>query len=113
MASQESRDNYAADEAARAQLQATREALQFLRDQWAQQREDQRPWMQMGGGAANRLGYLMGLEGYAPANLTGAFPVPDGWTKGGSGGGAGGGTGGSGGGMPPPGGGMPPPPDGG
>src|SRR3990167_10859434 len=88
MASQESRDNYAADEAARAQLQATREALQFLRDQWAQQREDQQPWMQMGGGAAKRLGYLMGLEGYAPANLQGG-PIPEGWTKGGSTGGAG------------------------
>lgn len=70
MASQESYDNYYADKAAQAQLQATRDALAFLKEQWEQQRADQEPWRKMGGGAANKLGYLMGLEGYTTPSLT-------------------------------------------
>ena len=100
MASQESRDNYYADAAARAQLQATREALQFLRDQWTQQRADQQPWMRLGSGATDKLGFLMGIPGFAGSMLT-AGAIPSGWTKGTERNWPGGGT-------PPPG--SPPPP---
>ena len=71
MASKEQQDQAAAQAAANAQLQAMREALAFLREQYSQQREDQAPFTKIGGGAVNKLGYLMGIQGYQPLRAGG------------------------------------------
>lgn len=56
----------AAERAAQILAQAQREALDFQKQQYAQTRSDQKPWLAMGTSAVNTLGNLMGLK---PADI--------------------------------------------
>lgn len=52
----------AADDAADAQLAAADKAAKVQWDMYDQNRQDQMPWLSMGTGALNQLGYLLGIN---------------------------------------------------
>jgi hypothetical protein len=60
--------------AADTQASAANSATALQKEMYAQQRSDQLPWLSMGTGAINELGYLMGINPMAPQTLP-AFSV--------------------------------------
>jgi hypothetical protein len=72
----------AAKYAADLQAKATAEALGFLKQQDAQNRENQAPWLRVGQGAIGKLGFLTGIgdpnspNGVAPSAAPAPAPAP-------------------------------------
>lgn len=52
----------AANNAAALQYQASQNALDFQKQQWAQQQQNLSPWLQTGAGALSNLAYLLGVN---------------------------------------------------
>ncbi len=67
----------AAEHAADTQAAAAQQGLDFQKQVYGQRRSDLQPAIGYGGAAANRLGYLLGLEpNAAPSSMPGVAPQP-------------------------------------
>ena len=66
----------AAEQAAQLQYQASQNALDYQKQKDAQNQSNIAPWLQMGGGALNQLGYLLGISPNTSLGGQGATSLP-------------------------------------